>query len=516
LRALLSVYDKTGVVDLAKGLSDLGWELVASGGTSRALTEAGLTVLTVEEVTGSPEMLGHRVVTLHPKLHGGILADRDLEDHRRDLEIHGIEPIDLVISNLYPFGQDPSIELIDIGGPAMVRAAAKNHAHVGIVVDPSDYPTVLEQLRANGSLDLPTRRALARKAFAHTAAYDAAIVTWLDTEPAGDAESEAGSELLPPTIHIALERTPAVLRYGENPHQRAALYRPMGAKGSSAEGPWWEEAVLRSGIALSYLNIYDADAAMQLVYDIGSEPAVVIVKHANPCGVAVSGALATSYQLALECDERSAFGGVVALNRTVDEQTAARMVAGPQADVIVAPGYADGVVEMLAARRKNTRVLESRRPGSDALHLRQVGGGFLVQEAHHFAAGRDQWRVVTKAAPTQEQWLDASLAWRICGHVKSNAIVLVRNGQAVGIGAGQQNRVEAGEIAAKKAAGRAVGGACASDAFYPLPDGVEEAADAGVAVVIQPGGSVSDEKVIETADRLGLAMVFAGERHFLH
>jgi phosphoribosylaminoimidazolecarboxamide formyltransferase/IMP cyclohydrolase len=518
LRALLSVYDKTGVVDLAKGLSDLGWELVSSGGTSRALTEAGLNVLTVEEVTGSPEMLGHRVVTLHPKLHGGILADRDLEDHRRDLETHGIEPIDLVISNLYPFGQDPSIELIDIGGPAMVRAAAKNHAHVGIVVDPTDYPTVLEQLRTSGSLDLPTRRALARKAFAHTAAYDAAIVSWLDSETAGGAASDPASEpeLLPPTIHIALERTPAVLRYGENPHQRAALYRPMGAKGSSAEGPWWEEAVLRSGIALSYLNIYDADAAMQLVYDIGSEPAVVIVKHANPCGVAVSGDLQRSYQLALECDERSAFGGVVALNRPVDETTAARMVAGPQADVIVAPGYADGVVEMLAARRKNTRVIESRRPGADALHLRQVGGGFLVQEAHQFAAGRDQWRVVTKAAPTQEQWLDAALAWRICGHVKSNAIVLVRNGQAVGIGAGQQNRVEAGEIAAKKAAGRAVGGACASDAFYPFPDGVEAAADAGVAVVIQPGGSVSDELVIETADRLGLAMVFTGERHFLH
>jgi phosphoribosylaminoimidazolecarboxamide formyltransferase / IMP cyclohydrolase len=514
LRALLSVYDKTGVVDLAKGLSDLGWELVSSGGTSRALTEAGLTVLTVEEVTGFPEMLGHRVVTLHPKIHGGILADRDLADHRGDLETFGIDPIDLVVSNLYPFGMDPSIELIDIGGPAMVRAAAKNHSHVGIVVDPSDYPTVLEQLRTNGALDTRTRRILARKAFAHTAAYDAAIVTWLDSDAAGDAASSA--ELLPPTIHISLERTPAVLRYGENPHQRAALYRPMSAKGSNAKGTWWDEAVLRSGIALSYLNIYDADAAMQLVYDIGSEPAVVIVKHANPCGVAVSGDLPTSYQLALECDERSAFGGVVALNRTVDEQTAARMVAGPQADVIVAPGYADGVVEMLAARRKNTRVIESRRPEAEALHLRQVGGGFLVQEAHHFAAGRDQWRVVTKAAPTSEQWQDAALAWRICGHVRSNAIVLVRNGQAVGIGAGQQNRVEAGEIAAKKAAGRAVGGACASDAFYPFPDGVEAAAEAGVAVVIQPGGSVSDEKVIETADRLGLAMVFTGERHFLH
>jgi phosphoribosylaminoimidazolecarboxamide formyltransferase/IMP cyclohydrolase len=516
LRALLSVYDKTGVVDLAKGLSDLGWELVSSGGTARALTEAGLPVVTVEQVTGSPEMLGHRVVTLHPKIHGGILADRDLADHRRDLETYRIDPIDLVVSNLYPFGKDPSVELIDIGGPAMVRAAAKNHAHVGIVVDPSDYATVLEQLRTNGTLDLPTRRGLARKAFAHTSAYDAAIVSWLDTESKSGTDADVDAELLPPTIHISLERTPAVLRYGENPHQSAALYRPMGANGSSSDGPWWDEAVLRSGIALSYLNIYDADAAMQLVYDIGTEPAVVIVKHANPCGVGISTALATAYQLALECDERSAFGGVVALNRPVDEPTAARMVAGPQADVIVAPGYAEGVVEMLAARRKSTRLIESRRPAAEGLHLRQVGGGFLVQEAHHFAAGRDQWRVVTKAAPTSEQWLDAELAWRICGHVKSNAVVLVRNGQAVGIGAGQQNRVEAGEIAAKKAAGRAVGGACASDAFYPFPDGVEAAADAGVAVVIQPGGSVRDEEVIETADRLGLAMVFTGERHFLH
>jgi phosphoribosylaminoimidazolecarboxamide formyltransferase / IMP cyclohydrolase len=286
-------------------------------------------------------------------------------------------------------------------------------------------------------------------------------------------------------------------------------------------GPWWDVAVLRSGIALSYLNIYDADAAMRLAYDLegvgaGDLPAAVIVKHANPCGVAVASDMETAYELALECDEKSAFGGVVAVNRPVDEATAARMVAGPQADVVIAPGYADGAVEMLAARRKSTRLIESPRPESPAVHVRQVGGGFLVQEAHHFAAGRDQWRVVTKAAPTEDQWLDTELAWRICGHVRSNAVVLVKNGQAVGIGAGQQNRVEAGEIAAKKAAGRAAGGACASDAFYPFPDGVEAAAHAGAAVVVQPGGSVRDEEVIETADRLGLAMVFTGERHFLH
>ncbi len=510
MRALLSVYDKTGVVELATGLSELGWELISSGGTARALAEAGLPVVTVAEVTGYPEMLGHRVVTLHPAIHGGILADRDVPEHNRDLESNKIEPIDLVVSNLYPFGKDPSIEMIDIGGPAMVRAAAKNHAHVGVVVDPADYGPVLEELRSNGRLDGETRRALARKAFAHTAAYDAAIVGWFD-----------GDELLPPTLHLALERTGQTLRYGENPHQRAALYRPMpgseaGSKGLSGEPPWWDEAVLRSGIALSYLNIYDADAAMRIVFDLGDGPAAVIVKHANPCGVAVSSEIETAYQLALECDERSAFGGVVALNRIVDKATAARMVAGPQADVVIAPGYEDGVVEMLATRRKNTRVIESPQPARPALDLRQLGGGFLAQQAPYFAAGRDQWRVVTKAAPTEEQWLDTELAWRVCGHVKSNAIVLVRNGQAVGIGAGQQNRVEAGEIAAKKAAGRARGGVCASDAFYPFPDGVEAAADAGVAVVVQPGGSVRDDEIIATANRLGLAMVFTGERHFLH
>lgn len=517
MRALLSVYDKGGIVDLARGLVGLGWELVSSGGTAAVLAEAGLPVVKVSDVTGYPEMLGHRVVTLHPAIHGGILADRDVPEHLRDLDSNGIDAIDLVVSNLYPFGTDPGIEMIDIGGPAMVRAAAKNHAHVGVVVDPSDYAVVLDELRSKGTLDSGTRRALARKAFAHTAAYDAAIVGWLD-----------GDELLPPTLHLALERTEDALRYGENPHQGAALYRPMagstslsGKSGGTGRAAWWDEAVLRNGIPLSYLNIYDADAAMQLVYDLsnvggGDEPAVVIVKHANPCGVAISGSLDSAYELALECDERSAFGGVVALNRAVDEATAEKMVGGPQADVVVAPGYGVGVVEMLAKRRKNTRVLESPAPGIPPLHLRQLAGGFLAQEAHHFASTRDQWRVVTKSAPTDSQWRDTELAWRICGHVRSNAIVLVKDGQAVGIGAGQQNRVEAGEIAAKKAAGRGAGGACASDAFYPFPDGVEAAAAAGAAVVIQPGGSVRDDDVTETADRLGLAMVFTGERHFLH
>ena len=271
-----------------------------------------------------------------------------------------------------------------------------------------------------------------------------------------------------------------------------------------------------SGLALSYLNFYDTDAAWQLVHDLGSAPACAIIKHANPCGVALAAELADAYQRALECDERSAFGGIVALNRPIDAATVARMVEGPQADVVIAPGYTADAIEALRGKRRNTRILEAVPPGREALDFRQLSGGFLVQQPHDFVAGRDEWRVVTKVAPTTEQWRDLELAWRICGHVKSNAIVLVKDGQAVGIGAGQQNRVESGEIAARKAAGRARGGACASDAFYPFPDGVEAAAAAGVAAVIQPGGAMGDDAVIETADELGLAMVFTGERHFLH
>jgi phosphoribosylaminoimidazolecarboxamide formyltransferase / IMP cyclohydrolase len=505
MRALLSVYDKTGLVEFARGLHDLGVELVSSGGTARAISEAGLPVTTVEEVTGSPEMLDHRVVTLHPKIHGGILADLGKESHLRDLEAHGITPFDLVVSNLYPFSSDPGIELIDIGGPAMVRAAAKNHAWVGIVTNPSQYGPVLDELRADGALSHATRRGLALDAFASTAAYDAAIVEWLSGQ-----EGTGDDPVLPRHLDLALERTDETLRYGENPHQRGARYRLRGTTS------WWDDVTQHSGLALSYLNYYDTDAAWQQVHDLGDGPAVAIIKHANPCGVAIADDLATAYRLALECDERSAFGGIVALNRPIDDATAALMVDGPQADVVIAPAYQGGSLDALKKKRKNTRLLEAPAPGAPDRDYRQLSGGFLVQTAPHFAAGRDEWRVVTKAAPTAEQWADAELAWRICGHVKSNSIVLVKDGQAVGIGAGQQNRVEAGEIAAKKAAGRAVGGACASDAFYPFPDGVEAAASAGVAVVVQPGGSVSDEKVIARADELGLAMVFTGERHFLH
>jgi phosphoribosylaminoimidazolecarboxamide formyltransferase/IMP cyclohydrolase len=500
VRALLSVYDKTGLAGFARGLHALGVELVSSASTAAALEAAGVPVTTVEDVTGSPEMLAGRVKTLHPRVHGGILADLDDPAHRADLAREGIEPFDLVVSNLYPFPESPGIETIDVGGPAMTRAAAKNHAHVGIVTSPDQYDAVLDELREAGALSDATRRALALEAFARTAAYDAAIVDWF----------QAG-ELLPRHLVVALTRTDDELRYGENPHQAAARYRLVGSRS------WWDDVVQHGGLALSYLNYYDTDAAWRLVHDLGEQPTCAIIKHANPCGVAVGADLAEAYGLALAGDELSAFGGIVALNRPVDAATVALMVDGPQADVVIAPGFGPGALDALRAKRRNTRLLEaSTLPEPVGRDYRQLSGGFLVQSAHHFAAVRSDWRVVTKVTPTARQWDDAELAWRICGHVKSNCVVLVKDGQAVGIGAGQQSRVGAGEIAAEKARSRAKGGASATDGFYPFPDGIEAAAAAGVAVVVQPGGAVRDDVNIERADELGLAMVFTGERHFLH
>ena len=499
MRALLSVYDKTGLVEFARGLSRLGWELVSSGGTATALTDAGVACTPVEQVTGSPEMLGGRVKTLHPAIHGGILADRDRPEHLADLLAQNIAAIGLVVCNLYPFRSDPSVEMIDIGGPTMVRAAAKNHAHVGVVVEPAEYPAVLEELAREGLLGPETRRRLARAAFAHTAAYDAAIVSWFDE----------GAGALPATLDLRLERAQD-LRYGENPHQQGARYRRLGVHS------WWDDVVQHAGLPLSYLNLFDAAAAWQLVHELGNQPAVAIIKHANPCGAAVAGDLATAYRLAYECDEKSAFGGIVALNRPVDEATAAEMVAAAQADVVIAPGYTSNTLDALIAKRKNTRLLQAPPPGDDDLHVRQISGGFLVQEPYRFAASRNDWRVVTKVAPTEEQWADTELAWKLAGYTKSNAVVLVAGGQAVGIGAGQQSRVDAGEIAARKAAGRGNGGACATDAFYPFRDGLDVAASAGVAVVIQPGGAMRDQELIEAADELGIAMVLTGERQFRH
>jgi phosphoribosylaminoimidazolecarboxamide formyltransferase / IMP cyclohydrolase len=499
VRALLSVYDKTGLTELASGLAELGWELISSGGTAAALTAAGIPCQEVGDLTGSREMLGGRVKTLHPVVHGGILADRDKPEHVADLESRGIAPIDLVVCNLYPFASAPSVEMIDVGGPTMVRAAAKNYAHVGVVVDPGDYAAVLSELRESGVLTPGTRRRLARVAFAHTAAYDAAIVVWFD----GDEEG------LPPTVHLSLERAQE-LRYGENPHQQGARYRRTG------ETSWWDGVVQRGGVALSYLNLFDAEAAWQLVHELGDEPAAVIVKHANPCGVALAEAPGPAYERAFECDPMSAFGGIVALNRPVDDQLAAEMTANPKADVVVAPAYSPAALELFATRRKNTRVLEAPAPGRERFHLRQISGGFLVQESYRFGAGPDDWRVVTRAVPTAEQWRDLELAWKVCAAVTSNAIVLVAAGMAVGIGAGQQNRVDPGELAVRKAAGRAKGGACASDAFFPFRDGLDAVAAAGVTAVVQPGGSVRDDEVTAAADEHGIAMVLTGERQFRH
>ena len=421
MRALLSVYDKEGLVDLARGLSDLGWELVASGNTAATLRKAGIAPIEVAEVTGSPEMLGGRVKTLHPKIHGGILADRSKPEHLADLAANGIDAIDLVVSNLYPFSSDPSIELIDIGGPTMVRAAAKNHEHVGIVTSPADYPVVLAELRASGSLSAATRRRLARAAFAHTAAYDAAIVAWLDAggpAPAdgleGATEADAGeaalAAVLPPTLHLTLERT-EVLRYGENPHQRGSRYRIAGT------ASWWDAMVQHGGNPLSYLNLFDGDAAWRLVHELAADSgpgqaAVAIIKHANPCGAAVAGDLVTAYERALECDVQSAFGGVVAIGGDVDESVAAAIAAGPQADVIIAASYTPGALETLTSRRKATRLLSGPVPEQAVRQLRSLGASVLVQDIDAFVSPRSQWRPVTKRHPTDDEWRDLVLAWR--------------------------------------------------------------------------------------------------------
>ncbi len=496
-RALLSAYDKTGMVEFGRALIDLGWELVSSGGTARVLADAGLPVIPTEAVTGFGEMLGHRVVTLHPAIHGGILADRDDPSHVDDMATHDVTPIDLVAVNLYPFSSDPSIELIDIGGPAMVRGAAKNHRYVTVLVDPADYEPVLAELRADGEVAADTRRRLARQAFAHTAAYDAAIVEWFDA---------AADPPLPPTLHLSAERR-QVLRYGENPHQ-------VGARYSLPGGSCWDDAVQHGGKEMSYLNVYDADAAWRLVNSLGELPAAVVIKHANACGAAVGADITGAYVRAHEGDPTSAFGGIVALNRVVPVALA-EALAPVFTEVVIAPGYDDDALEVLT-QKKNVRVITAPPPTVPPLDVRTICGGLLVQTADTVSMDRSQWQVVTDRAPSDEEWRDLELAWRLVARVTSNTIVLVKDGQAVGIGAGQQNRRDAGRIAAEKAAGRAVGGACASDAFFPFRDGLDAAAEAGATAVIQPGGSIRDEEVIAAANEAGMAMVFTGERHFKH
>jgi phosphoribosylaminoimidazolecarboxamide formyltransferase / IMP cyclohydrolase len=494
-RALLSVYDKTGLLDFARGLADLGVTLLASGGTATALADAGIPVTPVESVTGAPEMLGGRVKTLHPRIHGGILADRGQPSHRADLAAQGIEPIDLVVVNLYPFLERPSIETIDIGGPTMVRAAAKNHAWVGVVTEPARYEAILAELRADdGRISAASRADLALEAFAHTAGYDAAIVRWLDPEP------------LPRHLVVPLEKV-ATLRYGENPHQAGARYRDRLGSG------WLDGMVQHGGKELSFINLLDSEAAWRLVnsFDV---PACVIVKHANPCGVALGATPAEAYRKAFDCDSLSAFGGVVALNRPLDEETAAA-IGEVFTEVVLAPAFAPPAREALAAK-KNLRLLECPPPGPAGLDLRRAGGGFLVQETDPPDEDRSTWKVVTTVTPTDGQLHDLAFAMKVCAATGSNAIVLAKDGVAYGIGAGQQSRVHSAEMAAKKADGRARGGVCASDAFFPFRDGVDTAVAAGAAAIVQPGGSVSDDKVIAAADEAGVAMVFTGRRHFRH
>jgi phosphoribosylaminoimidazolecarboxamide formyltransferase / IMP cyclohydrolase len=492
--ALLSVYDKAGIVEFAADLHQLGWRVVSSGGTAKAVAAAGTPVTDLAELTGVPAILDHRVVTLHPKIHGGLLADPTKASHRADMEEYGIEAIDLVVCNLYPFASDPSIELIDIGGPAMVRAAAKNHEFVAVVVNPADYKVVLDELRADGAISAATKRRLARDAFAQIAAYDAQIATWFD-----DA-------VLPDAMHLSLSKAQS-LRYGENPHQSGARYRVDGRPS------WWDDAVQHGGKEMSYLNLFDTEAAWRLVQRF-DEPACVIVKHANPCGVAVSNDITDAYVKANACDPVSAFGGIVALNRTVPVALA-EALAAVFTEVIVAPSFDDDALAVVS-EKKNLRVLSASPPYGTALDIRSIDGGLLVQEVDTVNLDAATWRVVTQAQPTEAQWADLRFAWQVCAAVSSNAIVYAKDCQAFGIGAGQQNRLDSARIAAERSGGRADGGVCASDAFFPFRDGLDAAAAAGIRAVIQPGGSVRDDEVIAAADEHGIAMVFTAERHFRH
>lgn len=513
-RALLSVSDKSGLVELGRALAARGVEVLSTGGSATALRNAGIPVTEVADYTGSPEILDGRVKTLHPKIHGGLLGRRDLEAHRAAMAEHGIGEIDLLAVNLYPFretvaaGADRAacIEKIDVGGPAMIRAAAKNHESVTVLTDPADYDAVLEEIRASGgAVGGPTRRRLAAKAFACTAAYDAAISNWMS------AQEEEGP---PRDLAIAAERV-EVLRYGENPHQRAAFYRWGPAR------PGVATAEQLQGKALSYNNLNDTDAAFEAVCEF-DRTAVVIVKHANPCGVAEGDSPAEAYRRALACDPVSAYGGIVALNRPLDAETAG-LIAQVFAEVVIAPLVEPAALEVLATK-KNLRLLSTGSladPAAPGWNFKALAGGLLLQDRDHGRAGPGDFRVVTKRAPSEAELIDLLFAFRVAKHVKSNAIVYAKDRRTVGIGAGQMSRVDSSRIAAwkaKEAGGEATtqGSVVASDAFFPFADGLLAAVEAGATAVIQPGGSLRDPEVIEAADKAGLAMVFTGLRHFRH
>ena len=536
LTALLSVSDKTGIVDFAKALAAAGVRLLSTGGTARLLAEAGLRVTEVAEVTGLPEMLDGRVKTLHPRIHAGLLARRDLPAHMAALREHGIGTIDLLVVNLYPFAQatarpdctlEEAIENIDIGGPAMLRAAAKNWADVAVLIDPADYARVLAELRdtAGGGIRRDTRFELAKKVYAHTAAYDGMISNYLGALAAGAEQQVAAvpvREPFPAVYSLQLAKTQD-MRYGENPHQAAAFYRE-GRPGAGLLARWTQV----QGKELSYNNIADADAAWECVktFDAGAagEPAgvaaCVIVKHANPCGVAVGATLVEAYDKAWSTDPTSAYGGILAFNRPVDEATARRIGEHKQfVEVLIAPGFSREARELFAAKQ-NLRVLEvPLGDAANALDFKRVGGGMLLQSPDLKNVARGELRVVTKLAPTAQQMDDLLFAWKVAKFVNSNAIVFCGGGMTLGVGAGQMSRIDSARIARIKAGNAGLslaGSAVASDAFFPFRDGLDVVIDEGAACVIQPGGSMRDDEVIAAADERGIAMVFTGTRHFRH
>ena len=500
-RALLSVYDKTGIVEFASALHALGWTILSSGGTAREIAAGGIAVTDVAEITGLGPILDHRVVTLHPKIHGGILADRDNPQHLDEMEEFGIDEIDLVVVNLYPFSSKPGVDLIDIGGPAMVRAAAKNFAHVGVVVDTADYADVLEMIEGE-FFGISARRRLAQKAFRITSAYDASIASWL-----ADETVDREDATVPPILTLVAERA-EVLRYGENPHQTGARYRLPGVES------WWDSATQLNGKEMSYLNVLDTEAAWQLVSRF-DRPASVIVKHANPCGVALAPTILEAYTNAHEADPVSAFGGIIALNGEVNEETA-RAISDVFTEVVIAPSFTAEALEILCAK-PSLRVFEAVAPfGAMAIEVRSIDGGLLVQSVDEVSEPLDNFTVVTERAPSADEWTSIMLAWQTVAATWSNAIVLAHGDIVVGIGGGQPNRVDAARLAISRAGDRAKGSVAASDAFFPFGDTVSALAAAGVTAISQPGGSVRDEESITAANTHGIAMVFTGVRHFRH